>query len=456
VAYGYDRNSRLRTIVQEPLSPVDLQYDPLGRRTLLTLPNQVSTAYQYDAASRLTALLYRNALGPLGDLTYTYDAAGNRTAVGGTFARTLLPDPIPTATYDAANQQLQFGPKTMMFDPNGNLASLTDPTGTATFTWDARNRLAALSGPGVTASFQYDALGRRAAKSINGGATEYQYDVWHIMREVGGGVEAAYLRTLNIDEPLARVGEVFFLRDALGGTVGLTDAAASLVAQYRYSPFGDTQLGGLPNANPFQYTGRENDSTGLYYYRFRYLNPTLMRFLSEDPLGVLAGTNFYSYVDTVGKPPIVGTNLYEYAGGNPITRIDPFGLDWIYSQSTGQLYHLNPATDATVYVATGYSGQGAGLNNPAMQTALDFGPIPQGVWTIGPQQTHVLSSRVRLPGSMRLTAEPGTTTPGRTGGFLIHGGDMATMSSSRGCIVLPPAIRNLIANSGDTTLRVVP
>ena len=41
-----------------------------------------------------------------------------------------------------------------------------------------------------------------------------------------------------------------------------------------------------PVTNPFQYTGRENDATGLYYYRARYYSPTLRRFISEDPLGL--------------------------------------------------------------------------------------------------------------------------------------------------------------------------
>ena len=115
-------------------------FDPLGRRTLLTLPNGVSTEYQYDEASRLTALIYRNALGPLGDLTYTYDANGNRTAVGGAWARSLLPDSVPSATYDSANRQLSFGEKTMGFDANGNLATLRDGRGLQAFTWDAPDR----------------------------------------------------------------------------------------------------------------------------------------------------------------------------------------------------------------------------------------------------------------------------------------------------------------------------
>ena len=60
--------------------------------------------------------------------------------------------------------------------------------------------------------------------------------------------------------------------------------------------------------NPNQYTSRENDGTGLYYYRARYYDPVLKVFLSEDPLGLEAGPNVRGYV-----------------GGNPLTYIDPTG-----------------------------------------------------------------------------------------------------------------------------------
>lgn len=89
----------------------------------MSLPNQVSTEYQYDAASRLTALIYRNATSQLGNLTYQYDPSGNRTQVGGSFARTQLPDAVASATYDAANRQLTFGSLTLDYDANGNLTS---------------------------------------------------------------------------------------------------------------------------------------------------------------------------------------------------------------------------------------------------------------------------------------------------------------------------------------------
>ena len=155
----------------------------VGANTRLTLPNGVSTEYQYDLASRRTALIYRNTTGLLGDLTYQYDAAGNRTRVGGSLARTLLPDPVASATYDAANRQLAFGDKTMTFDPNGNLTTLTDATGTTTFTWDARDRLIGIDAPGTAAAFGY-AFGRRLSKTINDVPTQFLYDGFDIAQQL--------------------------------------------------------------------------------------------------------------------------------------------------------------------------------------------------------------------------------------------------------------------------------
>ncbi len=74
-------------------------------------------------ASRLTALIYRNATGQLGDLTYKYDPPGNRTGIGGSWARTGLPTAIASAGYDAANRQLTFGGQMLAYDANGSLVS---------------------------------------------------------------------------------------------------------------------------------------------------------------------------------------------------------------------------------------------------------------------------------------------------------------------------------------------
>lgn len=251
----------------------------------------------------------------LGDLTYSYDATGNRLATGGNWARTGIPGSIPNSSYDAANEQLAFGNVTQTFDANGNLLTQTDPSGTTMYSWDARNRLVAINGPSINASFSYDALGRRISKSINGQTTTFHYDGLDIVRESGGPGDVSYLRSLEIDEALVRSDEsgvVTYLADILGSTVALADSTGAPVTSYTYAPFGETFIAGLPSANPFQFTARENDGIGLYLFRARFYDSRAGRFLEEDPSGFEAA----------------GMDLYVYVGNAPLTRVDPFGLDF--------------------------------------------------------------------------------------------------------------------------------
>jgi RHS repeat-associated protein len=315
VTYAYDAVNRLKQIVQGS-QVVDFTYDALGRRTRLTLPNGVSTEYQYDAASRVAALIYRNATGVLGDLTYEYDGAGNRTAVGGSFARTLLPDSVTSATYDAANRQLQFGDKAMEFDANGNLVSSSDFSGTTAFSWDTRNRLSGLAGRGTNASFAYDVFGRRTAKTVNGEVLEFQYDNEDIVLELNGSPASVtrYAHGPGIDEPLfmERNGERFLYHaDVLGTVIELRDTAGNVSHGYTYSPFGNILSDVEPILfQPYAFSGREFDvETGLYFYRARYYDAVLGRFLQEDPIG-FAGRDI---------------NFYAYGANNPVKNVDPSG-----------------------------------------------------------------------------------------------------------------------------------
>jgi YD repeat-containing protein len=170
------------------------EYDDANRRARLTLPNGVKTEYAYDAASRLTGLTYKLGGATLGNLAYTYDPASQRTQLGGSWARTLLPAAVASATYDAANQQTAFNGQAQTFDLNGNLTG----DGTNTYTWDVRNQLASISGP-VPASFVYDPVGRRRQrKTINGTATDFVYDGLNPVKEVVGAT------TVNLLTGLAR------------------------------------------------------------------------------------------------------------------------------------------------------------------------------------------------------------------------------------------------------------
>ena len=117
-------------------------------------------------------------------------------------------------------------------------------------------------------------------------------------------------------------------------------------------------------------------------------------------------------------------------------------MAWTYRQSSGAL-----SLDGEL-IATGYSGTGAGRNNPAEQAVRDVGPIPRGRYRIGPE----FEAPVQGPCSMRLSAE-GHDALGRNG-FMIHG-DNAAHDASTGCIVLPPEARERIAASEDRDLEVI-
>ena len=381
VNYSYDNANRLTQIAQGS-STVSFAYDNANRRTSLTLPNGVTMGYSYDNGSELTAINYTLGQNNLGNLTYAYDLAGRRTSMGGSLAAVNLPNAISTTAYNAANQLTQWGTATPTYDANGN--TLSD--GTNTYVWNARNQLASMNLTGET--FQYDPFGRRASKTILSTTTNYLYDGPNPVQELSGTTPTANMLTGGIDEYFTRTdstGTSNFLTDALDSTTALTNSSGATTASYIYEPFGNTSATG-GSTNSYQYTGRENDGTGVYYFRARYYSPASMRFISEDPIGFLGGTDYYAYVADA-----------------PTTHIDPLGLCWIYQQSTGNLYYnpdvsynsgpvssledlileysiSGPSSD---YIGNGYSGIGAGWNNPSLADVPFIGPIPQGFWNIG-------------------------------------------------------------------------
>ena len=175
--------------------------------------------------------------------------------------------------------------------------------------------------------------------------------------------------------------------------------------------------------------------------RARYYDPAIGRFISEDPTGFGGG----------------GEDFYRYVDNNPISYIDPFGLKCtcVYHQSSGRIRCTNDITGDVVVDATGYSGIGAGLNNPGMQSVGEagpvYGPIPQGGYDISSHTTTT-----KGPMTIPLTPKPGTETFGRDL-FRIHGGNPAgNHTASHGCIVLGPKDRKPIADCGGGKLQVLP
>ena len=300
VNYSYDNADRLSQISQLT-TVVGFGYDVASRRTSLTLPNGITVSYGYDDASRLTSMTYQLGQTQLGNLTYTYDNAGRLLARGGTWARTNLPAAVASATYDAANELTNWGGTSMSYDANGNISS---PAQHVTYTWNARNQLTSVPG----ATFQYDGFGRRQVR----GTTSFLYDGLNPVQELSGSTVTANTLAGGLDEFFMRTdsgGARSLLADLLGSTLALTDNTGAVQTQYTYEPFGNTTFTGASSASPFQFTGRENDATGLYYYRARYYSPVFGRFISEDPIGFAGGSS----------------DLYGYALSSPTNLRDPSG-----------------------------------------------------------------------------------------------------------------------------------
>jgi hypothetical protein len=122
-------------------------------------------------------------------------------------------------------------------------------------------------------------------------------------------------------------------------------------------------------------------------------------------------------------------------------------VSWRYRQSTGEL-----TSDAGEIVGVGYSGAGAGKDNPAAQADVDVGPIPQGSYRIGaPQNTEAHG-----PFAMPLLPAPTNEMFGRAG-FMLHGDSISHPGdASEGCIIMDRVVRDLVWNSGDHELQVSP
>jgi RHS repeat-associated protein len=224
---------------------------------------------------------------------------------------------VASATYDADNRLSNWAGTALTYDANGNLTK----DGTATnLTWNERDQLTGISAATVY-GFKYDAVGRRQAKTVGGVTTSFLYDGENLIQELNGIAPLAnYLTGLGIDETYQRTdstGAKTFLTDALGSTLGLTDTLGNITTQYKYEPYGKTTQLGTADANPIQYTGRENDGSGYYYYRARYYSPKYQRFVAEDPIGIAGGVN-----------------LYEYVKGSPTNAMDPMGLEGLPNNCT--------------------------------------------------------------------------------------------------------------------------
>ncbi|WP_044424108.1 RHS repeat-associated core domain-containing protein, partial [Pseudomonas savastanoi] len=291
------------------------EYDPAGElsRTLDKLRGE--TQYEYEANGQLLA---RNTGRVVDGEEFRYDAAANRLNFN-------------TSRFDHVkdNRLKQWANHEYKYDAWGNLIEkVVGIVRWQTFTYDCENRLVkteTMAGTQVesTSSYQYDSLGRRVAKQSEiKGRTDHKRFLWQglrMLREESPGQSSLYLYEPGSYAPLARVdekeGEVenkvyYFHTDQIGTPLEMTDAEGQIVWQAKYRAWGAVEKLVVNEVEQnLRFQGQYFDvETGLHYNTFRYYDPEIGRFITQDPIGLLGGEN-----------------LYEYAP-NTINWIDPWGL----------------------------------------------------------------------------------------------------------------------------------
>ena len=459
VQYAYDPLSRVtaRGVIGLPI--VDYTYDPVGnlltaaapqasvsyaynaRNQPLTLArsNGVSTTYTYDPLGRVSSLTHLAGTTVLNSQAYNYDVAGNRTDYSTDIAQSLTTLPR-TNQYDDDNRLVssttQSGTTSYAYDNNGNLISETGPTGNTTYNWDARNRLASIVNPnGETISFRYDFAGNLISQRTTGPGLDYARnflldDLTNVVHESNsGGGQFAYLTGRHIDDHLAVAtdnGSVEFgLMDPLNSTVAAVDQTGAVQGRFFYEPFGQTTVAG--DTYLFQYTGRVPISGKLYYYRARYYDSELGRFISEDPVGFGGGD----------------VNLYRYVLNDPISLVDPLGLTTVLIEIDRSI-ETSQSTIGTLTLNSqriGYS-----LELPWRNNQTNRSRIPAGTYF-----GEVFNSPTFGMNVIRLLNVPGR---GTTAPILIHPGNWP--GNTTGCI-LPGTTyaNNAVYNSRDAFNRIM-
>jgi len=318
VEYEYDDLDQLVRLSQGT-EVVDFSYDAAGRRKVVRLPNRVETAYSYNPDNAVAAITWGMPGGtPLGALAYGFDGSGQLVSQSGQSAPRALPQATEgDAIYDDNHRLISVGGQSLQYDANGNL--LDD--GVRSYEWDARNQLTRIREGGVVvAEFGYDVMGRRIRKAESGRVVEYLYDGSNVVLERSNSVVTSILSGLDVDQRFARDvegGRAYFSVDHLGSTRALTNGLGEELVAYDYDPYGGSVASSSQIENAYQFTGRERDDTGFYYYRARYYDPAMGRFISEDPIGMAAGLNTYAYVN-----------------GKPLSFTDPSGLFEVYAYGT--------------------------------------------------------------------------------------------------------------------------
>ena len=447
--YTYDAENRLTKVEDfvagnpTPAFTSTYRYDGLGRR-IEKVANGQTTRYVYDGEDILLEYDGTNTL----QARYTHGPG-----IDEPLARTLMTPPL-AAGQTAVLASTADGTGGLVVDDRivvdgqhfaGFVLDATKPLPTAGAPIDSTGSNLPVPPIDVSA-FVTD--GQLTVEFVDFGGIRGSRDVYLVVRDSGtnqvvrsqlvfgaiptfysthpSGTAVVYATTTTTTQVAGAT--LFYHQDGLGTVTDLTDSTGATAKSYSYDAYGNIvdQTGTVEQ--PYTYTGREFDAeSGLYYYRARYYDPQIGRFLSQDPIGFFGGINLYQYVE-----------------GNPARFNDPTGLLENFT------FELNNTPMSNLTCECGrsfpaFSGDADATNDPGATSIPDFGPIPKGSYYIVDRPSGGRLGRLRefISGSDKWYAlyrddgviDDNSSVDGVTRGqYRLHSG-----TRSAGCITLQNA-----------------
>jgi RHS repeat-associated protein len=277
-------------------------YDAVGN--IKQIAAQDTQTYNYDAVDRLIGTTDTNAL--ISDQAFAYDPVANRVS--------MTSDISSTYNYQASSNKLtSVDGNAHTYDNNGNLLS----DGINTYTYDQRNRLTSLN----ATNYEYNDRNLRARKQNASENSIYVYNLSDQLiseTNLNTNTTKEYVYLAGVPVAYLSNGITYAVHtDHLGTPRYLTDADKTVKWRWRSAAFGETKADEDPDADgsnldyKLRFAGQYYDNeSGLHYNHNRYYNPTTGRYVTSDPIGLGGGLNTYAYVDA-----------------NPLSWIDPLGLN---------------------------------------------------------------------------------------------------------------------------------
>ena len=341
--YSYDKNGNVLSVTDWMNRKTSFSYDKNGRLIRTKRADGSIEVRGYDKAGQLIQIKDTAKDGKLiTDLAYSYNENGNIAEIKDGMVKSGIKEQTTKMEYDASNRLIRSNGETVTYDADGNMLYGPLNGQMASFTYDCRNRLIRTETEnGEVTKYLYDAENNRIGIIKNAGTEQERKTKYVVDCASGELTQILQSTTVNLKnagqeeaDKFAGVKTTTYLYagnrllaedgveyltyhfNNIGSTTAITDIEGNIKYSYAYSAYGELLKGNYGEVL-FLYNGQygvQSDDTGLYYMRARYYNVAIKRFINQDTVtGSIENSQ--------------SLNRYAYVEGNPISYLDPFGLE---------------------------------------------------------------------------------------------------------------------------------